>query len=136
MIIFTWIALSSVYSCRTGEGQDSGTFVADADYVQVVLFHLEQRCESCNAVELETRNLLEEEYREETESGKVRFISLNIQGENGKKAAALLRASGQTLLVVKGDSISDITGSAFIYASTQPEYYREALRRALDKYLE
>jgi hypothetical protein len=87
-------------------------------------------------VELETERLLEEEYSEKTLSGEVRFIPLNIQDDNGRKAAAILRASGQTLLVVKGDSISDLTGSAFMYASTHPDYYREALRRALNKYLE
>jgi hypothetical protein len=102
----------------------------------VVLFHLQQRCESCNAVEKETKRLLGEEYNEATDSGRLKFISLNIQAENGKKAAALLHASGQSLFVVKGDSVSDLTGSAFVYAGTLPENYRKALRTALDKYLE
>ena len=131
-----WVVLMPVNSCRTGEGNDTGIFVADADYIQIVLFHLEHRCESCNAVELETNWLLEKEYFEEVQAGKVRFIPLNFQTENGKKAARLLRASGQTLFVVKGDSISDLTSAAFMYASTHPDYYHKALREALDKNLE
>ena len=136
IIILLWIVLMPVNSCRTGDSTDTGIFVADADYIQIVLFHLEQRCESCNAVEQETQSLLEEEYGEEILSGKLKFISLNFQTENGKKAAGLLRASGQTLFVVKGDSIEDLTSPAFMYASTHPEYYQEALSLALNKFLE
>jgi hypothetical protein len=123
------------FSCTTGVKEDTDMFVADADYIQVVLFHMRQRCESCNAVERETQSLLEEEYKAEVASGKVKFVSLDFQSEGGKKAAALLRASGQTLFVVRGDSISDLTSPAFMYAGTHPEYYREALRDELDKYL-
>jgi hypothetical protein len=131
-----WLVLLSGNACRTGEQDDSGVFVANADYIQIVLFHLAQRCESCNAVEQETQWLLEQEYAEEVLSGKIRFVPLNFQNENGKKAAGLLQASGQTLFVVKGDSISDLTSAAFMYASTHPDYYREALKKALDQYLE
>jgi hypothetical protein len=136
IIILLWIVLMPVNSCRTGDQNATVDFVPDADYIQIVLFHLEQRCESCNAVEKETMWLLEEEYGEEILSGELRFIPLNFQTENGKKAAGLLRASGQTLFVVKGDSIADLTSAAFMYASTHPEYYHEALSLALNKYLE
>lgn len=124
-----------VISCRTGSGGEEGTFQPDATNVQIVLFHLSQRCESCMAVENETIRLLEEEYRDAFATGEVKFIPLDYQSENGKEASSLLRAAGQTLFVVKGDSISNLTSPAFMYASTHPEYYREALRTALDKFL-
>lgn len=124
-----------VISCRTGSGGEEGTFQPDATNVQIVLFHLSQRCESCMAVENETIRLLEEEYRDAFATGEVKFIPLDYQSENGKEASTLLRAAGQTLFVVKGDSISNLTSPAFMYASTHPEYYREALRTALDKFL-
>ena len=136
-VIFGIISLVLVYgnSCTTGKQEDGGIFVEDADYIQIVLFHLAQRCESCMAVEQETQWLLEAEYREEVMAGKIRLVPLDFQNENGKKAARFLRASGQTLYVVKGDSISDLTSAAFMYASTHPEHYLEALRKALDNYL-
>lgn len=131
-----WLVLLSGSACRTGEQNSSGIYLAEADYVQIVLFHLAQRCESCEAVEQETQGVLEQEYREEVLSGKVKFVPLNFQNESGKKAARHLQASGQSLFVVKGDSITDLTSAAFMYASTHPEYYREALGKTLDKYLE
>jgi hypothetical protein len=123
-------------ACRNGDRNEGVAFVADAGYIQVVLFHLTQRCESCTAVEGETQWVLENEYGQEVQAGQIKFVSLDFQTENGKKAAGLLRASGQTLYVVKGDSIADLTSAAFMYASTNPEHYREALRKTLDQYLE
>ena len=133
--IFSLIILSA-NSCSTGSQNDSAVFVEDADYIQIVLFHLAQRCESCEAVERETLWLLDNEYREEVLAGKIRFIPLNFQNKEGKKAAGILRASGQTLYVVKGDSKADLTSAAFMYASTHPGHYRDALRQELDQYLE
>lgn len=124
-----------VMSCRTGTGGEEGIFHPDEAYVQIVLFHLAQRCESCMAVENETIRLLEEEYWDAYATGEVKFVPLDYQSDNGKQASKLLRASGQMLFVIKGDSISNLTSPAFMYASTHPEYYREALRTALDKYL-
>lgn len=136
IIIFMYVILLPVYSCVSGGRNDKVTFIDDADYVQIVLFHLAQRCESCTAVEQETQSLLSNEYTEEIASGEVKFISLNFQSENGKNAARILKASGQTLFVVHGDSVSDLTSSAFMFASTHPERYREALRKALDNAFE
>jgi len=134
--IFIGMIFISVYSCREGNRNETGTFVADADYVQIVLFHLAQRCESCNAVEEETILLLENEYTDELASGTVKFIALNFQSKHGREAARLLQASGQTLFVVRGDSIDDLTSPAFRDGSTHPEYYREAVRKALDQALD
>jgi hypothetical protein len=134
--IFTGLFLLLVYSCNIGDREEADTFVESAEYIQVVLFHLAQRCESCNAVERETKLVLEQEYDTELASGELRFVSLNFQSRNGKEAAGLLRASGQSLFVVLGDSVQDLTSPAFMFASTRPEYYREELRKALNKALE
>jgi hypothetical protein len=134
--IVTGLLILLLFSCTLRSGEDTETFVADAEYIQIVLFHLAQRCESCNAVERETIALLENEYGEALASGNVKFISLSVQSANGKKAARILQAAGQSLFVVYGDSVADLTGSAFIYASIRPEIYRDALRKALDFSLE
>lgn len=134
--LLTVLLLLPVFSCLSGEKGNSGEYVRDADYVQIVLFHLAQRCESCNAVERETLLLLENEYGDEVAAGTLKFISLNIQSGEGKKAAELLQASGQSLFVIRGDSITDLSGAAFIFASTRPDIYLEDMRKALDKALE
>jgi hypothetical protein len=138
MSIRTFIISSTLlllFSCHSGSATEGETFDVHAGYIQIVMFHLEQRCVSCDAVEEETLNMLEGVYRDAFDAGKIKFIPLNYQSENGKKAAELLRATGQTLYVVKGDSITNLTSPAFMFAHTHPEYYHEALSKALDKYL-
>jgi len=134
--IFAHISLFLLISCSSGSQNEEGTFAEDAGYIQVVLFHMQKRCESCDAVELETLKLLDEEYAEELNSGIIKFIPLNYQSENGKRAAEILRATGQTLYVVKGERVSNLTSAAFMYAHTHPSYYTDVLRRELDQYLE
>jgi len=129
------VLLLFAISCGGGSQENAPLFEPDPGTIQIVLFHLSQRCESCMAVEAETRTILESEYMEELDAGKIRFISYDFHSENGKKAAGQLRASGQTLFVVNGDSISDLTGPAFLFAHTNPDRYREALTKQLDKYL-
>lgn len=129
------LVILMMFSCRAPLNENEDRFDPDAEYVQIVLFHLAQRCESCKAVEDQTKMLLEEEYWKAFATGRVKFISLDYQSESGKEASMLLKASGQTLYVVKGDSVTNLTSPAFMYASTHPEYYREALREELDKYL-
>lgn len=131
-----WLSFFLLFSCRTGHRESSAEFVQHTDKVQIVMFHLAQRCESCNAVERETRSLIEKEFAADLESGKLCFVPLDFQSESGKKAADLLRATGQTLFIVRGDSISDLTSAAFMFAQTHPERYRNALKAELDKYLE
>ena len=123
-------------SCNPGKQEKDEPFTANQDCIQIVLFHLAQRCESCTAVESETNAILEEEYNDELTGGKIRFLSFDIHSENGKKAALRLKATGQNLFVVKGDSISDLSGPAFLFAHTHPERYHNALVKEIEKYLD
>lgn len=133
--LFGMFLLLMTFSCGPS-GQDVNVdFEGNPDCIYVIMFHLAQRCESCNAVEMETRAILEKEYKAELDSGEIRFLVFNIRSENGKKAARQLKASGQTLYIVNGDSISDLSGPAFLFAHTHPERYYKTLKQELDKYL-
>jgi len=135
-IIFFIQTILLLASCANGVRNDKEEYDPEARYIQIVLFHLARRCESCNAVEDETKAFLEERYSEELASGKIRFVSLDYQSDNGKDAARQLKASGQSLFIVKGDTVSDLTSPAFMFSVTHPERYRDALTRELDTYIE
>lgn len=134
--LYIILLLLLICSCNTGIIQEEEVFNFDTEQVQIVLFHLEQRCKSCTAVEKVTQSLLEEEYTGEINKGELSFVSLNIQSENGRKAAKILKAPGQSLFIVNKDSISDLTGPAFMFANTHPERYRKALRKELENFLD
>jgi hypothetical protein len=134
--VFVLLLSVLVFACVSQEEERSGTFDPGAEHIQIVLFHLEKRCASCNAVERETLTVLKKNYAEEMEKGEIQLIYLDFQDSEGKKAAKILRASGQTLFVVRGDSIADLTSDAFMFAEVNPERYRKALVDALEKLLD
>jgi len=129
LIFVLFISLSS---CVDQKSKNDVSFDPESDAVQIVLFHLQQRCSTCSAVEEETLSVLEDYFEDETAEGKIRFISLNFRSEQGRAASKLLKASGQTLYVVKGDTISNLTSEAFMFADTKPGRYRDALRQEID----
>ena len=131
--LFSMFLLLMAVSCSPGGQDENVIFEDNPDCIYVIMFHLAQRCESCKAVETETRAILEKGYKDEMDAGEMRFLLFDILSDSGKKAARQLMASGQTLYIVKGDSISDLTGSAFLFAQTHPERYHKALKQELDK---
>lgn len=123
-------------SCSTGIKEKQVEYEKNPDNIQIVLFHLSQRCESCNAVESETIAFLEQKYSKEMTSGEIRFLSFDLFSENGKSAAKQLNAYGLNLFIVKGDSILDLTSSAFLLAQTQPANFTTILSNELKKFLQ
>lgn len=123
-------------SCSTGIKEKQVEYEKNPDNIQIVLFHLSQRCESCNAVESETIAFLEQKYSKEMTSGEIRFLSFDLFSENGKSAAKQLNAYGLNLFIVKGDSILDLTSSAFLLAQTQPVNFTTILSNELKKFLQ
>jgi hypothetical protein len=128
------LLLLLAYSCGPAGKNQNISFEENSDRVQIVMFHLAQRCESCDAVETETKAILEGEYKSELDSGKIRFLTYEINSDDGRKLAERLRASGQGLFIVKGDSIADLTVPAFFFASTDPGRYHDSLTKELGKY--
>ena len=120
-------------SCKRGTGENTGNFNPDAGNIQVVLFHLPQRCASCDAVETETRKVLNLYFREDVEMGKISFVSMSFRDRKGREAARMLGASGQALLVVSPDTTVDLTVDGFMHAGTHPERFRDTLRKELKK---
>jgi hypothetical protein len=123
-------------SCSIRIKEKQVEYEKNPENIQIVLFHLSQRCESCNAVESETIAFLEQKYSKEMTSGEIRFLSFDLFSENGKSAAKQLNAYGLNLFIVKGDSILDLTSSAFLLAQTQPVNFITILNTELKKFLQ
>jgi hypothetical protein len=105
------------------------------DDIQVYYFHNTNRCATCNAVENETKMALELFYPEKLEAGTIEFTSLNLEDEEGEKLAESLQVSGQTLLLVKGETRVNLTNDGFMNARTNPAKFHEILKSNLDQLL-
>lgn len=122
------------HSCSTKSNEKAYEFERKSDTIQIVMFHFSQRCTSCSAVENETMAFLKKNYHNELKNNKIRFLSFDLFSENGRLAADELNATGQHLFIVKGDSIADLTPTAFLFAYVQPEKFIAQLQHELKKF--
>lgn len=129
-----------LFGCKspTSENQTSenqSDEIAQSDDIQVYYFHNTKRCATCNAVEDETLMALELFYKESIEAGSIEFTSLNLEEEEGETMAQALQVSGQTLLLVKGETQVNLTNDGFMNARTNPTKFHEILRTQIDNLL-
>lgn len=107
-------------------------FAPEESNLEVYYFHYTRRCATCEAVESETKKALEENFSELMKSGKITFLSINIEEESNQPLIDLYKASGQTLLFVYGDAQTDLTNDAFLNALTKPEKFRKQVKKTVD----
>lgn len=95
--------------------------------VEVIYFHATRRCATCQAVESVTTETLKKVY-----GTKVPFQSINREEDSNNPLVGKYKISGQTLLIIKGDKVVNLTNDAFLYARTNPEKFQEKLKSAID----
>ena len=134
-ILFLSIVAVSLCACKAQTSQDQKSAGVDTDELQVYYFHFTKRCATCNAVENEARLVLEMFYADQVKEGNIAFTSLNLEEEDGKKMAEQLKVSGQTLLLVKGDQMVNLTNEGFMNARTNSGKFHEILKSNIDKML-
>ena len=111
---------------------------AKKDVVEVLYFHGAQRCATCMAIEKVTGELLESEYAEETENGRLVFRTVDIARE--ETLAGKYEVSWSSLILVDYDkngdeSAANLTELAFGNARTAPERFKEELSERITEML-
>jgi hypothetical protein len=134
-VIFLSIGLAiflQFNSCnaQTGERANQNS-VLQTENVEVYYFHFTRRCETCMAVENESRKAVEELFSKALQEGRITFQALNLEEEEGKQIASKLNISGQTLLIVRFGEKIDLTNEGFMYARTDPEKLKKAIKNAI-----
>jgi hypothetical protein len=116
-------------SCFSGNAQTvkSGSATSASAKVEAYYFHMSTRCVTCKTVEAEAKKDLETLY-----GGKVNFHAINLEDDKNKAIVEKLKISGQTLLIVKGDSKVNITNEGFLYAVTNPEKFKSVIKSKVD----
>ena len=133
-LLYMFVAFSLIAcNAQTSENQHTGNVISED--VQVYYFHNTKRCVTCNAVENETKMVLETFYSDKMKTGSIDFTSLNLEEDDGETMAEKLHVSGQTLLIVKGETRLNLTNEGFMNARTNPTKFHEILKTQLDKLL-
>jgi hypothetical protein len=123
--------LLSGFSCNAQQEKRVVSSSAGND-IEVYYFHMTTRCTTCKTVEAEARKDLEVLYPEQFKSGRISFMSLNLEEETGKITGERLGVKSQTLLIVKGDIKINVTNEGFLYAVSNPEKFKGVIKEKVD----
>jgi hypothetical protein len=128
LLIGTVLAMLGGY---TVYGQQSGiASKSTLQPVEVIQFHLEHRCFSCNNIEKFTRSTLLAGYPA------IPFKLVNVEKKENEKLAAQFEASGSSLFLynkVTGKK-KDLTKAAFLAAGDQKKFEQD-FRKSMDDFL-
>jgi len=100
--------------------------VADTE-IKMYYFHATRRCATCESVEKVSKETLAKNYKDQ-----VSFKSFNREEDANKKLVEKYGVSGQTLLLIKGDQVKDLTTKAFLYAKNDPEKLEAEIKNQVD----
>lgn len=98
--------------------------------VAVYYFHATRRCVTCEAVEAVTREALASYY-----GNTIRLQTINRDEEKDHPLIAKHKVAGQTLLIIKGDEVINLTNTAFLNARTNPEKLKAKIKSSIDELL-
>ncbi|QZT37663.1 nitrophenyl compound nitroreductase subunit ArsF family protein [Halosquirtibacter xylanolyticus] len=98
--------------------------------IEIIYFHFTQRCSTCLAIEQEVKKDIEMEV--EMNHKLYTFQSINIDNPDTKEIINAFQVEGQTLLIIKGDRIINLTDEAFQYADYYPDKLAKCLIKTLD----
>lgn len=94
--------------------------------IQLIQFHTEHRCITCNAIEK-----LSKEAIKGNES--ISFVLHNVEDEKNAKVAEQFEATGTSLYLynAKTKTSKDLTEMAFMYAKNEGEKFKTELRKEI-----
>ena len=131
VLLFVVAALSMNLTCQAQtDNSEKNTGVSNADEVEVFYFHYTRRCVTCKAVEDVSKEAIAELYGET-----ISFTGFNLDEQEGKDKGQDLAISGQTLLIVSGDTKINITNEGFMYARSNPEKLKQIISEKVNSLL-
>lgn len=95
--------------------------------VKAYYFHATRRCATCQAVESVSKDALKEYYGD-----KVAWTSINRDEDKDNPMIKKYKVSGQTLLIIKGDEVVNLTNDAFMNARTKPDKLKAKIKQTVD----
>ncbi|MFW5886904.1 MAG: nitrophenyl compound nitroreductase subunit ArsF family protein [Bacteroidota bacterium] len=122
------LSLGMNISCSSQTNKkESSPRDSESGKVDVYYFHYTRRCATCNTVENVSKEAVAELY-----GGKVNFTEYNLDEEEGKSRGEEIGVSGQTLIIVAGDTKINITNEGFMNARSNPEKLKQIIKDKID----
>lgn len=100
-----------------------------ASTIQVIQFHSEHRCETCNLIEKLTRETLQK-------YPSIPFKLINVDDKKNEKMAEQFEATGTALFLYnsKTGAKKDLTDFAFLNANSKPDGFKKGLGKEINTF--
>ena len=109
-------------------------------YVEVLYFHGKQRCVTCKAIETYTKEVVNSDFADGVENGRLRFKEIDISTPEGKKWAEKYRVTWSSLYVnlwKKGkEERNDMTRFGFQNARNNTALFKKELKQKISQLLQ
>lgn len=129
LLAITLLTLTIANACKSESKTQEATATQQvkSEKVEVYYFHNERRCVTCQTVEDVSKEAVKELYGE-----KVTFTAYNLETAEGEQKATELGVSGQTLLIVGGETKINITNEGFLNARSNPDKLKQIIKEKID----
>jgi hypothetical protein len=117
-------------SCNSnGQNPKTETSKTAVSTIQVLQFHSEHRCVTCNLIEKLTRETLKK-------YPAISFSLVNVDDNKNEKMAAQFEATGTALFLYnpKTGKKKDLTDFAFMNAKSNPEEFKKGIEKEINAF--
>lgn len=122
------------------KGGNKSTAAPDSDEptakVQVLLFHAAQRCATCKAIEAATKEVLDTDFAEQVKDGTIALRDIDGSLKENEALVNRYEVISTSIFIDAQGTVTNLTNDAFSYARTDPDRFKEILRKAITKALE
>ena len=130
-IIIVLAVFAVFFSCKNEVKEEVKPIVKSSETteIQLVQFHAEHRCVTCNNIE---------KLSKETIKGNqaISFVLYNVDDEKNAKVAEQFEASGTSLYLYnsKTKATKDLTEMAFMYAKNEGDKFKTELQKEISEF--
>ncbi|HOI31376.1 MAG: nitrophenyl compound nitroreductase subunit ArsF family protein [Bacteroidales bacterium] len=133
LISLLMLVMSSLSAQTESSAKETQKAVLDVYYT-----HSTNRCAGCKAIEKETLETLNTQFKQQMENGEIAVHIVNIDLKRNKEIVDEFEVWGSSLFIVKnGDTKNrtDLTKEGFAMARTKPEEFRAVVAKTIKEQL-
>lgn len=127
--VFATLLMLFVSYNSNGQNTKKEASKAIVSSIQVIQFHSERRCVTCNLIENLTKETLKQNF------STIPFSLVNVDDSKNEKMAEQFEATGTALFLYnpKTGKKKDLTDFAFMNAKSKPEEFKKGLIEEIKK---
>ncbi|RTL12330.1 MAG: hypothetical protein EKK56_06875 [Flavobacteriaceae bacterium] len=130
-IIIVFVVFTTFFSCKNEVKEEVKPIVENSKTteVQLIQFHTEHRCVTCNNIEKLSKETIKD-------NEAISFVLYNVDDEKNAKVAEQFEATGTSLYLYnsKTKAIKDLTEMAFMFAKNEGEKFKIELQKEISEF--